>query len=212
MNPSEPYDRYDTIIDESTNSANTTLVQQLGEKSGVYRREGTSKDGSTTLISYFFKLPTPTIPLKVNNARLDNALYLPYSPNNTDLTGYKFEKGATSLAYRNKQKAQDVTNDTKIYPYATGCGDKFSAVTRSNTMKLDDLEKVGVTDTGRAVYRPKDYQNNALVKKVYEKYKEYDSQITLDEYMYNHAFMVIENADKELLLYLRGYLGAFSQC
>lgn len=79
-------------------------------------------------------------------------------------------------------------------------------------MKLDDLEKVGVTDTGRAVYQPKDYQNNALVKKVYEKYKEYDSQITLDEYMYNHAFMVIENADKELLLYLLGYLGVFSQC
>ena len=53
MNPSEPYDRYDTIIDESTNNANASLVQQLGEKSGVYRREGTSKDGSTTLISYF---------------------------------------------------------------------------------------------------------------------------------------------------------------
>lgn len=174
---------------------NDTLVKQLGA-SRLMRIETRYADTHLTNIGYYIVTPIGT---KVS---------VDYQPNNESLERYTLP-GAT-LQYKNYDG--DMVYDT-IAAIARGCGGATAAVTRSESLKLTDLTKVGTTDTGRAVYEITN-KNHDLYVKGYQEYKDtYEaSAASFDEYVTQRGLMVIQNASGELLVYVRGQYAMGGGC
>lgn len=173
-----------------------TLVSQLG-KSRLYRVEMAYADTKLTNISYEIEMPAET------------AAYMKYEPNPEFLEGYVFDNGR-SATYYNSYLGK--TEFDGLHAIARGCGGSAANVTRTDELKLSDLVQVGKTPNGRLVYQPKD-KNSNLVKKTYDEYKMWVQDYkSLDDFLADHGLLLMENNDKDLLVYVRDQMGPTGGC
>ena len=159
--------------------------------SSLYRVEKKFVDTKLTAISYELHLPIGT------------SVLMQYNPNKLNLEGYTWNNDAVSTT---KDYSGKMVYD-ELKSIASGCGGLTVAVTRSDVLTRAELVTVGKTSTGRTVYEPKD-KNHQLYTKAYEEYVEFtkvDSRaaVSKDEFVRQHALVVIENTKKELLVYSR---------
>ncbi|MGE5312662.1 MAG: hypothetical protein ACM3MA_01455 [Acidobacteriota bacterium] len=191
------YATIDSLFSPGGEGVTRTLEQQLGA-SKLYRTERVFADTKLTNISYEIQLP------------LGSYVSMQYMPNSEDLKNYTFDNGKKATF------VDDNTGKTEIdrlHAIARGCGSAGANVTRTDALTLSDMEKVGTTDTGRTVYQPKNYQTNSLAQKAYDEYKTLVLQpVSFDEFMADHGLLFMQNADKELLGYIRDTMGPLGGC
>lgn len=174
----------------------TKVIKQLGS-SQLVRVETVYSDTNLTNIGYYVSLPIGT------------KIAVEYNPNAASLERYNFSNGA-NLQY--KDATGKMTYDT-IMAIARGCSGASAAVTRSDTLKVNQLTKIGTTDAGRAVYEITD-KNASLYVKAYKEYQDTyaPGAVSFDEYVKQHGLMVIQNGAGELLVYVRGQYAMGGGC
>lgn len=170
-------------------------VQDLGA-SKIYRTESSFADTHLTNIGYSLETPAHTaydldyIPLPLTNDKLE-WLGAPKTDN-------------AAIEY--------------IKPIARGCG-VGGRLTRSDTLKAEDLQLFKTSPDGQKVYSIKD-ANHPLWTKAYEEFKafiKYEPEnkyatLTKAQFIAEHAVMVYQDAHGEYLVYARTELAPSGGC
>ena len=171
-----------------------TEIQKFGG-STLYRDVTAYADTKLSNVNYTMALP----------ANLERTL--DYIPNPTSLESYSFDDNATRTVTVNGSTSYDT-----LVPIARGCGASLSGVTRSDSLTMNDLVKIGTSKEGKEIYTVKDLANS-LWQKAYDEYKQAaTSPISRDDFVKQHAVIVIPNADKELLVYVRQQYRIYGGC
>ena len=180
----------------STDSIKYSNVASFGA-SKLKRVETTFADTKLTNIGYKLVLPTGT------------AVSMTYTPNGSTLEGFTFTNGASTQV---KDYQGNLVYDP-IIAIARGCSLSTAQVTRSDALKLSDLTAVGKTASGRTVYVPTD-TTSGLYKKAYDEYKQMNdtNAASFETYQKDHGLLLIQNASKELLVYVRESYAAIGGC
>lgn len=165
--------------------------------SQLKRVETTFSDTKLTNIGYKLVLPTGT------------AVSLTYTPNGSTLEGYSFANGATTQV---KDYQGNLVYDP-IIAIARGCSLSSAQVTRADNLKVSDLTVIGKTASGSTVYAPTDTASG-LYKKAYDEYKQMfeTDAASFETYQKDHGLLLIQNAQKELLVYVRESYAAIGGC
>ncbi len=165
--------------------------------SQLKRIETAFADTKLTNIGYQLRLPIGTV------------ISMTYAPNGTTLEGYTFTNGASTQ----KKDYDGKTVYDPIAAIARGCSISTAQVTRADGLTLKDLTAVGKAPSGRTVYEPT-VTTSGLYKKAYDEYKQMNdtSAKSFEVYQKDHGLLLVENAKKELLVYVRETYSAVGGC
>lgn len=157
----------------------TTLIKTFGG-SKLVKYEKTYADTKLTAISYRVLTPVAT------------EITMTYIPISEDFSGMVWDNGTNVSG--------------KFGGIVRGCGSGVS-VSRGDELTKQDLVPAGKTAKGQQLYHFKD-PNNTILQKAYQETKEYyvgadakKANMTIDEFIKNHAVFVYESPNNGLLVY-----------
>ncbi len=161
-----------------------TDVSTLGS-SKLQKAELQYADTGLTSISYSLINP------------LKNRVHFGFEPLEPTLDRYSWSKGHSGVS-------DTIKNITR------GCGGRTASITRSEVLKDSDVQVVGKSPSGLVVYELVD-QNNPLLTKAYEEFKEYSgidqnvpySSISKEEFIKQHGLVLYKDKNGQWLVYTR---------
>jgi hypothetical protein len=180
------------LIRPTDNTPKSSEVRKLGSSS-LKKSEGAYADTKLTSIAYYLQTP------------LNTTISLTYEPLETSLTGYQWQSGASPT-------------DT-LRAISRGCGGRFSAVTRSDSVTDADIQQIGKSPSGQVVYELKNI-DHPLLQKAYEEFKDFNkdypeaeyASISKADFAKEHAVVIYKDKFGQYLVFIREKLAAIGGC
>lgn len=177
-----------------------SLVKEYGT-SKLYRVDKKYVDTGLSAINYAIKPPVGFV------------YTLEYKPINMELSSYTWNNGVNV----EKPAKEDFFHSSKMSPIIRGCGSSANAYSIVNNISQSELEEIGKTDTGEAVYGFKD-SNNSILNKAYDEYasprkqdpKNYPDVPDKNTFIRNHAVVLYKNSVNEWMIYTRDQYQPFA--
>ena len=184
-------------LGEFLNTSNVTVkTEKTYGDSTLQLQSKVYDDTKLTNFGYVMTLPIGT------------SVFLSYAPQGRTLEGFIFDNGAsTQVTYGGKTSYED------IYAIAHGCGAFQLSTTKTTGLTTADLTVIGKTAIGQTVYEPTS-KTTGLYQKAYEEYAQMQGENakSKEQYIKDHGLILFENANKDILVYVRAQYSAAGGC